>query len=354
MIKSSEISVVVQGAISQEFTPKVLKSIRKYLKNAEIILSTWEDSNVEGLDYDVLIENKDPGAEVLYPLWNQKHNLNRQIVSTQNGIKKTSRKYVLKIRTDISLTGATFLKYFGKFKTRCESLNILKERVLTCQYFTRRPEVFPFHPGDWVYFGLKEDIENIWNIPLAPEPETTKWFYSHELLEQHKIPNSPYSFFRHRYCAEQYIWSNFLRKYANLKFEHMWDITAENIELTNISFANNLVILSDKEFGIKFLKGSPGKEEDIYTFTTWLMLYKDYCDSTYKLPLKYKLLTDYKFCKYCDKFKKHLGFVILPFKGIFNWFSHLLSIFVYGFKLIFTFLMHYFRRGANNATRKNM
>ena len=48
MINSKDISVVVQGAIDKENTPKCLESIRKYLPDAEIILSTWEGSEVEG------------------------------------------------------------------------------------------------------------------------------------------------------------------------------------------------------------------------------------------------------------------------------------------------------------------
>lgn len=41
-MKSNDITVVVQGAIDRKLTPKCLKSIRKHLPDAEIILSTWE------------------------------------------------------------------------------------------------------------------------------------------------------------------------------------------------------------------------------------------------------------------------------------------------------------------------
>ena len=58
------ISVVVQGPILPFQTAICLKSIRKFLPKAEIILSTWEGSNINDLDYDVLVLNKDPGAEI--------------------------------------------------------------------------------------------------------------------------------------------------------------------------------------------------------------------------------------------------------------------------------------------------
>ena len=77
-------SVVVQGAIDKDYTSKCLASIRKYLPEAEIILSTWEGCDVEGLDYDNLLLNKDPGTSDLirkYP-FEHPNNVNRQIVST--------------------------------------------------------------------------------------------------------------------------------------------------------------------------------------------------------------------------------------------------------------------------------
>ena len=55
MIENRDISVVVQGAVSKEYTTKCLKSIRRNLPGSQIVLSTWEDSDTSGLDYDKLI-----------------------------------------------------------------------------------------------------------------------------------------------------------------------------------------------------------------------------------------------------------------------------------------------------------
>ena len=62
MIDSKDISVVIQGAIDPIETKKCISSIKQYLPGAEIILSTWENSNLEGLEYDHLVLSKDPGA----------------------------------------------------------------------------------------------------------------------------------------------------------------------------------------------------------------------------------------------------------------------------------------------------
>ncbi len=328
-IKSKDISVVVQGAINYEYTRRVLKSIRKYLPHAEIILSTWKNSDVVGLDYDILVENTDPGAPILFRGTKQYHNLNRQIVSTLNGIKRATRKYVLKTRTDIEFTSANFLKYFDRFKKRSEDCKILKKRVLICNYYARLAKVFPFHISDWVFFGLKEDVQNIWDIPLAPEPEYTEWFYHHQLQPNH-LDKGEYSYFRHRYCAEQYIWSEFLKKNGvKLKFDHMFDITDENIKLTELSFANNLVILSMQQFGINFLKFFSYEVVDIYTFPHWETLYRKYIEKKYKVGIKTKIFTNEKCLKCLKKIQKHGRNFIAPCKKTVKWVFEIFSITFY-------------------------
>ena len=337
MIDSGEISVIVQGTINKKYTKKVLYSIRRFLPHAEIILSTWNGSNLKDLDYDILVENIDPGA-VKFAHNNRVHNLNRQIVSTSNGIKKATRKYVLKIRTDVSLENVSFLKYWKKHNIRSNEYAFLKERVLICNRFARKPEFFPFHISDWVFFGLKEDIENIWDIPLAPEPDTTEWFYEHKLKKQHHSKTFPFSYFRHRYCAEQYIWSQFLKKYIDFKFEDMFDITDKNIELTEKTFANNLVILSKKQYGIIFLKGDYVKDNhNLYDYYEWLKIYKKHCDNTYIIKEKIRKISKYenKLLMTRTKLTNNLNSSILPIKVILKWFVCIFSVILHCIRILF-------------------
>src|SRR4051794_20971310 len=106
-MESRDISFVVQGAIDGSISPltgepitkSCLSSLRRYHPGAEIILSTWKDANVDGLDFDILVRSEDPGA------WNafrpesgevKLDNTNRQIVSTRNGLYQATRKYAAK------------------------------------------------------------------------------------------------------------------------------------------------------------------------------------------------------------------------------------------------------------------
>ena len=125
MIDSKDVSVVVQGAVNNEYIAVVIDSIKKYLPKSEVVLSTWEGSNVENLKYDVLVLNEDPGSVNFYraedselPGWidkNLQHNLSRQIVSSRNGIEKANIKYVLKILTNLY----NALKTIQKEKQKC-------------------------------------------------------------------------------------------------------------------------------------------------------------------------------------------------------------------------------------------
>ena len=62
MIDFAEVSVIVQGAISREYAPRCLASIRLSMPKAEIILSVAENAAYHSLDYDQLVLTEDPGA----------------------------------------------------------------------------------------------------------------------------------------------------------------------------------------------------------------------------------------------------------------------------------------------------
>ena len=102
MIDPKDISVVVQGPVvgkpdwppSKRLTERCLASIRRHLPGAEIILSTWAGSPVDGLDFDRLVECQDPGGVLLHEHKGRKifFNCSRQIVSTREGLRAATRK----------------------------------------------------------------------------------------------------------------------------------------------------------------------------------------------------------------------------------------------------------------------
>lgn len=265
-IKSKDVSIVFQGPILNDFTEKCLMSARELFPEAHIILSTWRDSDVSGLSFDTLIVNDDPGTNIMvHGEKKYQSNCFRQVISSYNGLKACKTKYALKIRTDICLKNSNILDYFEAYNKTSfdENFKLLKERVVTLTTCNpNRRTKWPFNISDWIFFGITEDILNIFDIPI----------------DKTSIYNI---------SAEQYIWVSFLNKYTKIKLEHTTDISGSNIELSEAYFANNCILLSAKRAGIKFLK-QPGyaysqlpalSNSGLYTFNEYKKLLNKYANN---------------------------------------------------------------------------
>lgn len=293
-MQTSDISFVVQGAIDHSISPftgepitrSCLASLRRYHPGAELILSTWRDADTDGLDYDILIRNEDPGA------WNafrpnsgkiKLDNTNRQIVSTKNGLRAATRRYAAKVRSDMIFQGNGWMQYIKRYPQRIPEWQVFKERVITCSMWARDPRCpysrQPLHPPDWIHIGLKEDILLLWDIDLQPEPESSQWF----LLRGIEPPlPPPIDADVRRFSPEQYLWRTLLIKHGPVQFEHRGDTSEHNIRLTELTFANNLIILDLNQFPFVVHK-YPLPMDPWYRYyrflshNEWQWLYQSYC-----------------------------------------------------------------------------
>lgn len=310
-ITPDQISVVVQGGVSKEFTPSCLKSIRKHLPQATIILSTWEGSNVGGLDFDELVLSPDPGAiaRMYAPernIGDNPNNINRQIVSTLAGLKKVKTKYALKTRTDFFMEKGSFVKYFDKFDKRTEEMAVFKQRVLSV--LGNRSSHRPFFPFDFLFFGLTEDLIYLFDIPLMSKSDA-EYFNDHE---PRNLENWMFTQGLFKYIPEQHIWMHCLSKKYSGVFDMMKDCsdkTEENIIVSDKAFANNFVCLGFNEYGIYPMKKSLEwvvKEDSFFMlfFYEWKKLYQKYCDPTFKV--KRSFMERLPKCESTGKLKKHL------------------------------------------------
>ena len=165
-IKPKLISVVIQGPLYRDNdkafdgADKCVKSIRKYLPEAEIIISTWEDESLENLDFDFAIKNKDPGGDL-------KGNVTRQIISTYAGIQKSTRPYILKFRANLTLKNSNITSICIVEKDFTNSKFKFRDfRITTTNLILRNPRKYHllFHISDLVQFGRRNDMEDLWKI----------------------------------------------------------------------------------------------------------------------------------------------------------------------------------------------
>lgn len=241
MIKPHDISIVVQGPVLHQpafegeegITEVVCTRLRKIFPQSELILSTWEGASTGSISYDKLILSKDPGATWFnYKNYELLNNCSRLIVSTQAGIAAASGKYVLKLRSDLFVVSGSFLNYFYEYPYFDEDYKLFKNRVIafslysikahkTCLFTMKRP----YHISDWAYFGYREDLHDLYAIPLPQEPAFSHWFLKRCKpffdIEPHRLWKMP---------PEQYITSSFFKKHLPLHFEHTTDLSHNNVE----------------------------------------------------------------------------------------------------------------------------
>ena len=287
MIDSHEISVVVQGAFNKDITPNTIASIRKYLPKAEIILSVWEGTVLpKNLSVDKTVFNKDPGFCYYSDEKNpKKNNVNRQIVSTLSGLKATTRKYALKMRTDFILTGNNFLNYFDKYKKVNPKWQIFEKKLVACTFFARIPEISKtaLHISDLLFFGLTSDILRLFDIPLMPKEYELCFTYSKDNKKKYEHTYT-------KYCPEQYIFCTCLKKCKMpFKMDNQYDLTKENTEQTYNYFANNFVFLSYGQYNVipsAALMDMLIVYKDCYTFVKWKKIYKQYVDPDFVIAEK--------------------------------------------------------------------
>jgi hypothetical protein len=244
-VDASEISVVIQGPVLEEasFTLRALKSVRRILPEAELILSTWDGANVENLEYDHLVLSKDPG--VIATLAPKAGNLNRLLLSTQAGLAATHRPYCLKLRTDLLLTGKNLAEVFGCYREFLSEHRVFESRVATWNAVTvsaDRDPSRPYHPSDICHFGRTEDLRRLWNVPL----------YSID-AERLKDPIYPGQWPVWTWTSEQYLWIHALQKHTGCSLPPHG--SEEELKMSQASLLNNFVVLDQENSGLQWRGG---------------------------------------------------------------------------------------------------
>jgi hypothetical protein len=243
VIGSHDISVVIQGPVvgkptdppQAQLTRMAVTSVRRVLPGAQVIVSTWKGSDLDGLDADAHLLNDDPGGFPCHAT-DQKYlnNVNRQIVSTRNGIVAAERPYVMKLRSDAALEHTGFLSFVGRYPTGGPG-TVVSERLISCTDFSRRATSrflpMAYHPSDLWYFGRRQDMLNLWDSPPPPEPEFSRWFEYHPRPRLSRA-QYPYLDYLHRFTPEQYVWLSFLRKHGEYPGNDWTDLRPEVVRST--------------------------------------------------------------------------------------------------------------------------
>jgi hypothetical protein len=295
MIDNHDITVVVQGPVvaskdrgmDEGITELCLASVRKFLPGAHIVLSTWKGQPVEGLDYDELLLNDDPGANVTAFNENadaDRSNNNRQIVSSRNGLALVKTRYAMKLRTDNYLLGEQFKILQQTFPLRCEQDKFFLERVVVNNTFTRaygKGSKVVFHLCDFFAFGRAEDVLALWDMENLPDLEFDP--SNAGSAQYYGAPN-------YKIDCTQKLFLRALQGFdPKINVAHLHDVSGDLIERCDRIYANNLVIAEPEIIGLGLCsKFGPQERANrlsgrltYVNYDDWQVLYTSYCDPDY-------------------------------------------------------------------------
>jgi hypothetical protein len=181
-------------------TQECIDSLKKWYPDSEIIVScTTGDAddltNVDQLHYvtDDMLEYDD--------------NVNRQILSSQ-AVKHAKNDVVCKIRSDMVagtgwLTPYVTNELLGKKPySRLGTHKMFERFVFTSNWSCESG--LPYHPSDWLFLGLKHDVESIFDIPQRLH---TDWHISPEQYVTMRCMEG--------YGMQEYIDYNWIENHGN-------------------------------------------------------------------------------------------------------------------------------------------
>ncbi len=160
------LSIVVQGPCLREATEpgapsidEALASIRRRFPGAQIVVSTWIGSDIDGLDADDIVLSPDPGP-LAHPL-HLPNNVNRMVTSTANGLAAATRTFCIKTRNDVLFASDALMRHLLTAAPQSAGL----ERRVWAMASRIETSLRPYHPSDMLMFGLTEDLRRLWDVP---------------------------------------------------------------------------------------------------------------------------------------------------------------------------------------------
>ena len=270
-IQQKDITFAMGGPIIPE-TVEAIKQIKKLFPKSPVILSTWKNQDLSGINVDKIIENDDPGQIGSHPNIHFK-NHNRMVLSTYKCLKNIKTKYVVRIRTDSTIHNENFLKLYKKIITdNLANPTVFKQPILTI--WQNDLFIYPYHIADFFQFGLTKDIYDLWNIPLATQEEAD--YFKNKKCSSSILKPFHFSvknFWCKYYGSEQTIFCKYLyKKGVNIDFKHQQDnITFKKLKNATTLMVNNFFLCGANEVGLHSYKHDLSNKKD--TLNDWYKLH---------------------------------------------------------------------------------
>ncbi|MGF1754907.1 WavE lipopolysaccharide synthesis family protein [Vibrio makurazakiensis] len=287
-MKNSEITFVIQGPVSEVRTSESIDAIKKNFPGCQIILSTWKGESINGLQVDEVLFNDDPGASIF--VYNKKNepvyvNINRQIVSSLEGLRRVKTKYAVKLRADNILEKTTVKEIFSSYKLRDERFSIFNSRVVCANFCAREVERglhMPYFLSDFFYFGETEDLIRFWDTELYSNYE-----FDSNLSGKKQHVNYP----RDSIHVEQMLFTSFLNRYTPTSIFDEHGERSDKLKSRKYMI-NNFVIVDGSTLGLNVPLRLSQKDSfpyNFFTYSRWKWLYEREYQQGLNVDWKFKV-----------------------------------------------------------------
>lgn len=167
LVDAPRVAIVIQGPLLKKdnFTLETVKMYKKLFSGYPIIVSVWEDEDVECVE-----KIRGEGVRVILnkkPEYSGISHINYQILATYNAIKKAKDlgvDYVLKTRTDLRIYNPNSIEFLVNF-VNFFPVNIKyrqKKRIAVASLNTFKYR--PYSISDLILFGHVDDMVDYWSV----------------------------------------------------------------------------------------------------------------------------------------------------------------------------------------------
>ena len=220
-----KIGILIQGSIT-EWTPHIINEYKENFSEAEILLSTWDDEDIDNIECGII------QSEVPKKTFPHESNVNFQIKGVKEGLKKMNADVVLKTKTNQFIHNR---KIFDIFERDCKESQIMTTELNSWNN-TTFIDMFEknswndrdYRITDFCQLAKKEVLEDYWyNMPyfdgtFATSPEV---YLTKNYVVNFKKDTRPWSDIINEYfCLKDYF-TDFdieFEKFVNDELKQEW------------------------------------------------------------------------------------------------------------------------------------
>lgn len=282
-ITEDQVTFLIQGPLvvsgGRQVTKDLMSKLRLQYPRSQLVYSTWLDTPTDaaiGANSSIFI--CDPGYQQDEKTSAQSNAI-RQILGAQAGLKLVTTPYTIKLRSDLVVVGRGMIKVLNARPIQFDSPYRVTEETLMAIDFTSinpwKSSKLLFHPCDWIYGGLTEDLVRVFAVGDLPVSQVCQ--VKHRGSECWALNSDA---FKTRLRPEAQIWISFLQRCGIETTQDSDDFSLELAELSHRIMIQNFMFVSLSQLGLRSLKYPQAlmqrgswhrffRYKDSYTYYEW-------------------------------------------------------------------------------------